>query len=614
MRNWFAFGTSVVVLQLFFSMAGLPIALWWKRDYIAVRLAASPILGISLLAVLSWYWSRAGISGLGTVARPLMVVLLLMSAAFIGLAARRHRPPLPAELKQAVFVVVGWLLALVLVGFMAAPIVGIGYRTSAVVPNTDVAAYALMSQHLTDHTVRDQDPITGVNLSRVAEKDTFGSGVVLALTAGLLGTEVWKVTLPALIVVWIDLAVLLAVLAWKRIGLGTVPAFAVAATAVTSSFFATVSFSYFFGQLLGVAFVLVLFLMLTQERRRGDTHSIPFGQIGLLAFPAAGLILTYPIFALSVVPAIGLATLVGAATREARWVVGRHLAYRLLGGFLLGAALLPDRVLFVWQTLSQQTSADYGFPLRGLTPLSMIGLQRFPADLHRTALIGTVVVVIILIAGVLVAVRHDYPLARELGALMLIVFLGWLTLLITRGSFGYQTWKWVSYFQPFLVCGALALAVRAAAESWVGRSQLRSHLTEVTLLGLGGLMAITTLNGRSTLRGFENRPPEGTAMAGQGWLMVDQLLADLENNSALHGLREININLSPFWEEMWAAYFLRDTPRINLMSTSYFPTAPADQTAWTLQRVELTPDTPGVRRVLVNERYVLVDKPSPPVG
>lgn len=611
-RNWLAFCGSVVAIEMLFTVAGLPLALLWRTERTVIRLAASPVLGIALLATFGWFWSRAGVSGLAPIARPLLIVLVLITGVVALVLRARVSGPL-LDLREAAVAVVAWLAALVLVGFISAPIVGIGYRTSAVLPNTDIASYALMSQHLADHTVRDSDTLTGVDLSTRAESDMFGAAVVLALSAGLLGTEVWKLTLPVMAVAWMNLAVLLTALARRRLRVRGAPALVVSLTAVASSFFTTVALSYFLGQLLGLGFLVVLLLMLTQEGLSDEARSFPWKLVALLTVPVAGLILTYPIFLLSAVPVIGAVSIVGAAIHRATWTAGGRVAFGLLGGGLLGAAILPDRVLLVAGTLVKQTSAEYGIPLRGVTPLAVLGLQRLPADLHRTALVGTVTVLTIVIVGIAVAVRRKYPFALETGLLLVFVLAGWLVLLATRGSSSYQTWKWISYFQPILVCAALALTTHAATWLWP-RGQLRARGREVVLLGLGALLAITVLNGRSALRGFERRSGAETAMAGEGWVLVDQRLADLEHNSALRGLSEINVNLTPYWEEMWAAYFLRDIPRVNLMTTTYYGKVPPLPSAWTLQRVELTPETPGVRRIPVNDRYVLVDKPSAPVG
>lgn len=612
MRQWVAFAGSVVALEIFFVIAGLPLALLWKRESTAVRLAASPVLGIGFLALFSWYWSRAGISGLAPLARPLMILLPLASIGVVLLLRRRGTGP-AIDLRQASFVAFAWVAALLLVGFIAAPVIGIGYRTSAVLTNNDIAAYALLGQHLADHDMGNTGPIAGYDLSSMARNDVFGAGAVLSLGAGLLGTDVWKITVPALAAAWVNVVGLLVVLAWQRFRLRAFPALATALLAVGSSFFTMIAFSYFFAQILGFAFVLLTLLILTQPQIRSRLCGQHARLSALLAVSVAGLILTYPALVLVGLAVVGAALITGAAVHRGGLLRAGRVAAVMICGVAVGAASVPYRSRLVLSLVTEQASGTYGYPMRGLTPLAILGVQRVPGSIEGAAMLGTALLLLLIAAGVGIAAVKDYPLARETAALLPAVVGGWLYFVVRRGSTAYPTWKWLGYFQPLVVCATVALTSHLAVRIWP-RGPSRARGREVMLLGLGALLAVTVLNGRSTMRGFETRSGDGTVMAGQGWLLVNQTLADLGNNTALKGLTEININLTPFWEEMWAAYFLRDIPRINLMSASYYAKVPPDPTAWTLQRVELTPDTPGVKRVQVNERYVLVDKPSPPVG
>lgn len=618
MRNWIAFGGSVVALEMFFLAAGAPLALMWRKESTALRVAASPLFGMALLSVLSWYWSRAGFGGLAPLARPLAIVAPTV-ALVIAAGLRRRGVPPAVDLRQAAFVALAWLAALLLVGFMSAPIIGIGYRTSVALNNNDIPAYALMGQHLADHSLGEPGTISQIGFAWLAEHDVFGAGATLALGAGLLGSDVWKVTLPTIALVWINITVMLAALTWIRFRVRAVPALAISLASVASTFFTTIAFGYFFAQLLGFGFLLLFLVLLTQSEIRDATAAVPLRSVPLLALVVAGLVLAYPVLLVIGVAVLGGSAVLGGVLigrgADLSWSpkrAGRVLSF-LLVGLAIGSAMVPDRVRFVWRPLIIQASGDFGYPLRGLTPLSFIGIQRIPAGLDAANLALTVIVVGALLLGVAVAVRGDFPLAREMAVLLMLVLAGWLFFMARRGSAAYLTWKWLGYFQPLVVCAALALTTHAAVRSWP-RGQQRARGREAVLLGLGALVALSVLNGRSVLSGVDTPSVDAAAMAGQGWRTVDENLADLPNNPALAGLTEINLNLSPFWEEMWAAYFLRHVPRVNLMTTNYYGKAPPLPSAWTLQRADLTPEAPGVRRVPVNERYVLVDKPSPPVG
>jgi hypothetical protein len=117
-----------------------------------------------------------------------------------------------------------------------------------------------------------------------------------------------------------------------------------------------------------------------------------------------------------------------------------------------------------------------------------------------------------------------------------------------------------------------------------------------------GLIFVGSLNGEATL---------GAAIRGERPAEIaDRQLADLGTNLSLGRLKELNIDLSPYWESMWASYFLRDKT-VYLLQPTYYPSS-VPKAEWTLERVDSGPLPVGQPSVPVNERYRLVQQPPGP--
>ena len=81
-------------------------------------------------------------------------------------------------------------------------------------------------------------------------------------------------------------------------------------------------------------------------------------------------------------------------------------------------------------------------------------------------------------------------------------------------------------------------------------------------------------------------------------------LSTLTSSPAFDDVDELNIDLGPYWESMWAAYFLRDH-HLHLVQPTYYAVSSPTAT-WTLLRRD-APVPPGTVEVrLINGTYQLV--------
>jgi hypothetical protein len=86
---------------------------------------------------------------------------------------------------------------------------------------------------------------------------------------------------------------------------------------------------------------------------------------------------------------------------------------------------------------------------------------------------------------------------------------------------------------------------------------------------------------------------------------LDQI--NLHDNPELSSVPNLHVNVTPYWETMWLAYFLRDQP-VTLGAISYYSSAPP-QGEWYLERAD-APLAPGAEARPVNLTYRLVRMPS----
>jgi hypothetical protein len=97
---------------------------------------------------------------------------------------------------------------------------------------------------------------------------------------------------------------------------------------------------------------------------------------------------------------------------------------------------------------------------------------------------------------------------------------------------------------------------------------------------------------------WESPPPAGHE---ESLAYVDLGLADLEHNPALSDLPELNLDVGPYWDTMWATYFLRDH-RLSIQSPNYYVQRPAAYD-WTV--LPAAPQLSGPSFRPLNERFML---------
>ena len=158
-----------------------------------------------------------------------------------------------------------------------------------------------------------------------------------------------------------------------------------------------------------------------------------------------------------------------------------------------------------------------------------------------------------------------------------------------EGKPDYRQWKWITFFTPMFVAAICASLFLLAS---LLPSPARMVTSAYTTLGAYALIATLFSTGTA----YSLRSPSD-------YLAVTLDEIDLHFDGQLRQLPSLHLDTSPYWETMWLAYFLRDTP-VTLGPVSYYPPSAATG-PWVLQRND-QPVAAGATAIVLNTTYRLV--------
>jgi hypothetical protein len=244
--------------------------------------------------------------------------------------------------------------------------------------------------------------------------------------------------------------------------------------------------------------------------------------------------------------------------------------------------------------------------------LGLLGLQSsFPMEAPSTGVM--VVGGLVLVAAITVgALRSRHSTWRwVLATTCVVVPLGSYVVVYALKGYSYQQWKWIAFFVPLYIVGALGLG--AVALLRVPRDRRAGQWGRVTPLVVGGALVVLLatqvgLAYNASHQIWFNIPTH------EGWYILGPDLREVATGPAYRGVQGVDLDLPDAWQNGWAAEQL--APRtVTYQGPAYFSTSePIGQ--WTLERADqpgLHP--PGAEIRVVNASYRLVrDANRVPVG
>jgi hypothetical protein len=596
-----SFGVGLATYVLFAFLGWLPWALLGAHRGPLPFVVAAPLFGLAVLEGFGWYWLEYADAGIGTGLPVLLGVVAILSA--IAVKSRGRVTTQRIDTRRALSAI---LLAAVVFGglmFHFGRALEGGDLTAATLGNNDVAAYSLMSENIRDTGFDAPGPIVGNDLGNVARVDATGARIVLTAAAEITGLDVYEATIPVVGFGAFLVALACALLAERIVPGSTLRSAAIGLVAVASYLFVYSTAHYFLAQVLTIAPAVVLLVLYSDvAQQRGRVSLIrSTAAAALLLVP---VLLTYPHMAVLLQPVVlAIAWLADGFRNLARRA--KRLAGCAAGGIGAAVILVLPAVGDAVDRARQLARVEAGWPLGLFSPFQSVGLQRFPdmVDITRPGPTTTryfaefAVVAAIAVATTLVLVRSGSP-RPWLGGLVVLGVLVSYRFVYEQQGYSYRQWKWISFFQPMLSTALAALACGAAVTLFS-----KSRIPQAALRVGGGIAIVVWLGVlTSCARTLTNRP----------WTVVGPDLTGLEEVRASN-LRVVNVDVAPYWESMWAAYFVAPA-ETRIVQESYYARS-AETARWTIRRTDRaapTPEsTPVLRTIDLNETYELTCSRQP---
>lgn len=558
----------------------------------------APLLGLCLVPIFAWYW----VDLTGTGLRAGIWVLAGVSAAGCVAVAIRRRAALDVRSALVQFATVTAATVIVCLTVFY-PVLATPYLTTFSTLNNDASAWLAHAQHLLDDGLRIPTAFSGYDFPTSFRLEaTFGAVSLLASAAAITGLDTWQIG-GFVICVFVGL-VMLALSAFIQhvTGLSVVPATAIAAASTTPALFLYSAANFFFGHVAVLAIVPMVALLAFELTRRHSIAALAPCVLAL-ALAVAMVLCSYAPATLAlvvVVAAAGTAT-VTAPPRLPR--AGRFVA-AALASVVLAAALLPQLAVWAFHRLRLLSGGKWGWELSTFLPHELLG---FASGLMSSASVaGWLVSLLILGVVAFVAFRHrsvgDFAVPGLFLVVGILLSYGVMTWHFGRGH--YNAWKWIAYFQP-LFCAAvyslLALGIKDVKPTSYAR-----------IVGAVGVLA-TVLALAFTARTF-TEPDAAEIGFGVGddprYQTVPQSIETFPAVAARAGIREVNIDLPPHWETVWAWYGLREVRAYPLRPSWLAPVGP--QAPWDLRRVDAGDALTGPRVVPIDGTYQFVEHSTDP--
>ena len=541
----------------------------------------NPLIGLALIQILCWYQLRYFANGISFVTGAVLLVSLLHGA----IQLRNTRGTLKIELLKHRWLLIALMVSTVLFLFQWHSLLSTGYL-SAASPNGDIAAYAQIAQHIEHHSFVEAGRIGGANLGSVARTDVTGAYVLVNFVRQVTSVNLHQILLPTLGIANLFVAHALYKLLRRATTLKSAMVALLAVFPQSTFMSMYLMGNYFLAQIMAMAASLVLLeILLSAESYVQFSVKSAIKNLWIIAVPVVVLLLTYPHMAFVVPPILILVIAPKMFRSQFRLFI---LVIAMVGS---GAVLLLlGKFAVAFQRMKDLAGDNInGWPLPGLYPSEIFGLQWSESIKPMNSdLVASVVLVLLVIASIFVIRQSG---GNGLPSVSILFWMGgsYIYMYLSSGV-SYRQWKWITFFQPFLLMAAL---VPMCVAIFMIMKNRKITLPFVCLL-LGGLVA-----------GNYQRTTSYSHGVVTGTYLVEKTTAQL--GSELGDLKRLNIKTGPYLESMWPAYFARNQ-ETNILDPSYYSSSVALVAPTLVSKNFQVSD--GVEYQELNSGYKLVEFPS----
>lgn len=541
----------------------------------------NPLIGLAVVQILSWYQLRYFTNGISVVT----IVVLLTSFCFGAFLLHHERDTLKIELLKHRWLLTTLMISTILFLLQWHSLLSTGYL-SAASPNGDIAAYAQVAQHIEHHSFVEAGRIGGANLGSVARTDVTGAYVLVNFVRQVTSINLHQILIPTLGVANLFVTHALYKLLRRTTKLNSAVVMLLAVFPQSTFMYMYLMGNYFLAQIVAMAASLVLLeILLSADSQVLSSVKSAIKNLWVISVPVVILLLTYPHMAFVVPPLLVL--VVAPKMRKLQLRVFIFVTATVGSGAVL---LLLGKFAVAFQRMKDLAGDKInGWPLPGLYPSEFFGFQ-WSESLGPTNsdLISSVVLVLLVIACIFVIRKSG---SNGLPSTSILAWMGGTyTYMYLSSGVSYRQWKWITFFQPFLLMAAL---VPMCMGIFLVMKNRKLTLPFVCLL----LSALIACNYQRTMS-YSNRVVTGT-------YLVQKSTAELEKD--LGKIKEINVKTGPYLESMWPAYFA-DHQVTNILDPSYYSSSTA-LVAPTLVSENFNVND-GVKYERLSSGFKLVDFPS----
>ena len=508
----------------------------------------NPLIGLAVVQILSWYQLRYFTNGISVVT----IVVLLISFCYGAFLLHNERGTLKIELLKHRWLLTTLMISTILFLLQWHSLLSTGYL-SAVSPNGDIAAYAQVAQHIGHHSFVEAGRIGGANLGSVARTDVTGAYVLVNFVRQVTSINLHQILIPTLGIANLFVAHALYKLLRRTTKLNSAVIMLLAVFPQSTFMYVYLMGNYFLAQIVAMAASLVLLeILLSADSHVLSSVKSAIKNLWVISVPVVVLLLTYPHMAFVVPPL--LVVVVAPKMRKLQFRVFILVTTAVGSGAVL---LLLGKFAVAFQRMKDLAGDKInGWPLPGLYPSEIFGFQ-WSESLKPTNsdLVASGVLVLLVIVGIFVIRQRG---SNGLPSLSILVWMGGTYIYMYWSSgVSYRQWKWITFFQPFLITAAV---VPMCIGIFLTMRNKKLTLVFVCLT-LSGLIA----GDYQRTMSYAQNVVEETYLVNKETARLGKELGNLQN---------LNIKTGPYLESMWPAYFA-DRQDINILDPSYYSSSEA---------------------------------------
>lgn len=448
--------------------------------------------------------------------------------------------------------------------------------------NNDIAQYAAVSKFLTQSSFIQTQMHVYPYFVKVSQTGAhFSAYFSTAIPSSLLSIDPYKIQNIVLNLFYVFTLPIVFILGTEIFEFKKSVALIITLLTGLSFHLIYINYNGFLGQVLGLGIFLSLFIITMYSFLNCNTFSSFLPYIPLTTLFTLGLFIGYsPLLMLYYIPILMFLILVSVSSKSGSYLLtaSLYLLVTLFLTFLISPftfiEVLSD--LWIYNTI-------LGWEMQVLSPASafglvgdnlvlaghIIGMQLNPiAD-------GAISLLIVLI--VLLSLIHLYKVKRRLFYLS-ISYISFFLVLYSYLEFqeisspgitgeSYKAYKLFTYFIPIMLLSGLSyfrnfeiLSVKKISKSHI------IGIIFLFLLVLGNIWSASVIIMGNNEKG----------------ITINKNIIDLQKITQMENVTSINVDIPPFWDQMWAYYFLFMDKTLYLKYDSYYQASPSSG-EWTLE-------------------------------